>query len=35
MKSYSSQLARIHIDHFLSELISSVHVPTPEDTGEQ
>jgi hypothetical protein len=33
MKSYSSQLARIHIDHFLSELISSAHIPTQEDTA--
>ena len=33
MKSYSSQLARIHIEHFLSELVSSIHVPTQEDAG--
>ena len=38
MVSYSSQLARIHVEHFLSELLSSTPVPGHQDdasvTGE-
>ena len=38
MKSYSSQLGRVHVEHFLSELLASIPVPPQDDasiTGER